>query len=89
MAANRRAFAALEVFGRLKPGVSLADAQLDMLAARAGIDDLIPQWKKDWSVIVEPGRPVEIVEMRSVTVPGNSSWIDTGVRGVPSASACG
>jgi hypothetical protein len=25
-----------------------------MLAARAAIQDLIPQWKKDWSVIVEP-----------------------------------
>jgi putative ABC transport system permease protein len=44
----------LNPIGRLKPGVSIADAQLDMLAARAAIDDLIPQWKKDWSVTVEP-----------------------------------
>jgi predicted permease len=40
--------------GRLKAGVTIADAQLDMAAARADIADLIPQWKKDWSVIVEP-----------------------------------
>ena len=44
----------LNPIGRLKPGVSIADAQLDMLAARAAIQDQIPQWKKDWSVIVEP-----------------------------------
>jgi putative ABC transport system permease protein len=44
----------LNPVGRLKPGFSIADAQLDMLAARAAIADLIPQWKKDWSVKVEP-----------------------------------
>ena len=44
----------LSPIGRLKPGVSIADAQLDMLAARAAIQDLIPQWKQDWGVIVEP-----------------------------------
>jgi len=44
----------LNPIGRLKPGVSIGDAELDMLAARAAIQDLIPQWKKDWSVIVEP-----------------------------------
>ena len=44
----------LNPVGRLKPGVSVIDAQRDMLAARAAIDDLIPQWKKDWSVTVEP-----------------------------------
>ncbi len=36
-----------------------------------------------FTVIVEPARPVEIVEMRSVTVPGNASWIDTGIDLVP------
>ena len=44
----------LNPVGRLRPGVSLADAQRDLLAARAAIADLIPQWKKDWSVRVEP-----------------------------------
>jgi putative ABC transport system permease protein len=44
----------LNPIGRLKPGVSLAEAQFDMLAARATIQDRIPQWKKDWSVTVEP-----------------------------------
>jgi putative ABC transport system permease protein len=44
----------LNPVGRLRPGVSIADAQRDMLDARAGIADVIPQWKKDWSVKVEP-----------------------------------
>jgi putative ABC transport system permease protein len=50
----------LNPVGRLKPGVSIADAQRDMLAARAAINDLIPQWKKDWSVTVEPFEAVLI-----------------------------
>lgn len=40
--------------GRLKPGVTIEQAQRDLLAARADIADLIPQWKKEWSVVVEP-----------------------------------
>jgi len=44
----------LNPIGRLKPGVTIAEAQRDMLAARAAIQDLIPQWKQDWSVVVEP-----------------------------------
>jgi putative ABC transport system permease protein len=44
----------LNPIGRLKPGVTLEDAQADMTAARAEIADLIPQWKKDWGVKVEP-----------------------------------
>jgi putative ABC transport system permease protein len=44
----------LNPVGRLKPGVSLAEAQQDLLAARAQIDPLIPAWKKNWSVVVEP-----------------------------------
>ena len=44
----------LNPVGRVRPGVSIADAQRDMLEARAAIADLIPQWKKDWSVTVEP-----------------------------------
>jgi predicted permease len=44
----------LNPIGRLKAGVSIEDAQRDMLSARAAIADLIPQWKKDWSVRVEP-----------------------------------
>lgn len=44
----------LNPVGRLRPGVTLDQAEQDMLRARAAIDDLIPQWKKDWSVTVEP-----------------------------------
>ena len=44
----------LNPIGRLKAGVSIEDAGRDMLSARAAIADLIPQWKKDWSVKVEP-----------------------------------
>jgi predicted permease len=44
----------LNPVGRLKPGVTLAQAQADVLGVRARIADQIPQWKKDWSVKVEP-----------------------------------
>jgi len=44
----------LNPVGRLKPGVTLAQAQADLLAVRGQIADRIPQWKKDWSVKVEP-----------------------------------
>ena len=44
----------LNPVGRLRPGVSLAQAQEDVLAVRARIADLIPRWKQDWSMRVEP-----------------------------------
>ena len=44
----------LNPVARLKPGVTLAQAQDDVLAIRARIADQIPQWKKDWSLKVEP-----------------------------------
>jgi len=44
----------LNLVGRLKPGVTLEQAQSDTLAVRAQIADQIPAWKKDWSVRVEP-----------------------------------
>jgi putative ABC transport system permease protein len=44
----------LNPVGRLKPGVTLEQAQQDVLAVRARIADLIPAWKKEWSVKVEP-----------------------------------
>ncbi len=44
----------LNPVGRLKPGVTIAHAQDDMTAVRAQIANLIPQWKKDWGVRVEP-----------------------------------
>jgi putative ABC transport system permease protein len=40
--------------GRLKHGVSLDAARADLLAARAQIADIIPVWKKAWSVTLEP-----------------------------------
>jgi putative ABC transport system permease protein len=44
----------LNPVGRLKPGVTLEQAQQDVLAVRTRIADLIPAWKKEWSVKVEP-----------------------------------
>ena len=44
----------LNPIGRLKPGVTLAQAQDDVLAVRARIADRIPQWKQQWSMRVEP-----------------------------------
>jgi predicted permease len=44
----------LNPVGRLKPGITLAQAQQDVLGVRAQIAELIPQWKKDWSMRVEP-----------------------------------
>jgi predicted permease len=44
----------LNPVARLKPGVSLEQAQADVLGVRSRIADQIPQWKKDWSVKVEP-----------------------------------
>ena len=44
----------LNPVGRLKPGITIEQAQEDMKAVRARIDDLIPRWKKDWGVSVEP-----------------------------------
>ncbi|HWI17543.1 MAG TPA: ABC transporter permease, partial [Vicinamibacterales bacterium] len=44
----------LNPVGRLKPGVTLAQAQDDLLGIRARIANQIPQWKKGWSVKVEP-----------------------------------
>ncbi len=44
----------LNPIGRLKPGVSLAQAQADVLAVRSQIAGQIPAWKQDWSMKVEP-----------------------------------
>ena len=44
----------LNPVGRLRRRVTIEDAQRDILAARAAITDLIPQWKRDWSVLIEP-----------------------------------
>lgn len=43
-----------DVIARLRAGVSLAQAQQDMLAVRASLADSAPAFKKDWSVLVEP-----------------------------------
>ncbi len=44
----------LNPVGRLKPGVTIEQARDDMRAVRASINDLIPEWKRDWGVAVEP-----------------------------------
>jgi hypothetical protein len=36
-----------------------------------------------FTVAVEPQQPVEIVEQRSVTVPGDATWIDSGIDLIP------
>jgi predicted permease len=42
------------VTARLKPGVTVEQAQQEMLAIRAGLADVTPAYKKDWGVVVEP-----------------------------------
>jgi putative ABC transport system permease protein len=42
------------VVGRLRNGVSLAHAQEEMLAIDAAITEFSPDWKRDWTVAVEP-----------------------------------
>jgi predicted permease len=44
----------LNPIARMKPGVSIEQAQADLLAVRAQIADTIPAWKRHWSVAVEP-----------------------------------
>ena len=42
------------VLGRLRRGVSLAQAQEEMTTIDSSLTDLSPDWKKDWGVTVEP-----------------------------------
>jgi putative ABC transport system permease protein len=44
----------LETVGRLEAGVTLEQAQQEMLAIRARMADQVPEFKKGWSVRVEP-----------------------------------
>ena len=44
----------LNPVGRLKPGVTIEQAREDMRLVRASINDLIPGWKRDWGIAVEP-----------------------------------
>ncbi|MCP4898905.1 MAG: ABC transporter permease [bacterium] len=44
----------LRVMGRLRDGVSLEQAQEEMLAIDAQLTELSPPWKREWSVMVEP-----------------------------------
>jgi predicted permease len=44
----------LNPVGRLRPGVTLTQAQQDVLAVRARLAEFIPAWKRDWSMTVEP-----------------------------------
>ena len=49
-----RGFHWLLSVGRLKPGVTLEQAQQQMSAIDARLTDLSPAWKRDWGVTVEP-----------------------------------
>ena len=44
----------LRVVGRLKPGISLAQAREDLLAVSGPFRPLYPAWKRDWGVTVVP-----------------------------------
>jgi predicted permease len=44
----------LRAVGRLRPGVSLAQAQARMNTLRASLDEVMPAWKKDWGFAVDP-----------------------------------
>ena len=44
----------LRVIGRLRRGVSLAQAQAGMTAVRASLSGVMAVWKKDWGFAVEP-----------------------------------
>jgi putative ABC transport system permease protein len=43
----------LLVYGRLRSGVTLEQAQQQMVAIDARLTELSPEWKRDWSVLVE------------------------------------
>lgn len=49
-----RGFHWLGSVARLKPGVTVAQAQEELAAIDASLTDLSPDWKKDWGVRVEP-----------------------------------
>ncbi|HYO81665.1 MAG TPA: ABC transporter permease, partial [Bryobacteraceae bacterium] len=44
----------LQVYGRLRDGVTLRQAQQEMLSIDSRLSDLSPAWKRNWSVLVEP-----------------------------------
>ena len=52
--ANQRAAHWLDVFGRLKPGVTVEQARSEVNAVAARLRALYPAQKKDWSVAVVP-----------------------------------
>lgn len=51
-----RGFMWLEVVGRLKPGVTLAQAREEMEVIDAEVAELAPAWRREWGVLVEPYR---------------------------------
>lgn len=44
----------LEVIGRLRPGVTLAQARADLERAAAPFKPLRPEWKREWGAVVKP-----------------------------------
>ncbi len=60
-----------------------------LLAPRAGELALGPNDTRTidntgaFRVVVAPAQPVELIEKKSVTVPGNAEWIDTGIDLIP------
>jgi putative ABC transport system permease protein len=49
-----RGFHWLQSVGRMKAGITLAQAQEEMSAIDASLTDVTPTWKKDWGIAVEP-----------------------------------
>src|SRR2546422_3995538 len=54
--ANERSLHWLEVIGRLKPGITIEQAQAEMNAVAARLRPLYPAYKKDWGVTIIPMR---------------------------------
>ena len=51
---HRRDYHWLGVLGRLRPDVTLSQARAEMQALDAALDDELPVWKRDWTIVVEP-----------------------------------
>ncbi len=54
------------VVGRLKAGVSMAQAEAELKAIKAQLASSYPTWKKDWSVAVRAPRPLITEDTRPV-----------------------
>lgn len=54
------------VFGRLRPGVTIEQAESDLISIATGIAEAYPDFKQDWSVSLIPLRDIFVGGVRSV-----------------------